>query len=99
MREQRDVPTFTDSNPIELNVHSLRVWHDDVEVEGWEGDTFDLVCCDCGLTHDVAVIRDTSNGAIKICMSRKERNTAQYRRHKSGYLHEGKGLWRLIRND
>lgn len=99
MSEYRDIPTFTDAAPLELNVHPLIVYVDEVEQEGWEGDTFDFVCCDCGLTHSVGIIHHVGSGAIRLCMRRNERSTAQYRRHKKGYLHNGNGKWRMIRNE
>ena len=91
-----DAPKYVDKTPIELDVHPLKFWIDDVEQEGREGDTFDLACCDCGLTHNVAVIRDTATGHIKVCMSRNNRSTAQYRRYGNSRLQRGKdSKWRL----
>ena len=93
-----DVPTFTDDHPIDLDIHPLRVWCNEEEQYDWEGDTFDLVCCDCGLTHNVAVIRDTQTEQIRILMHGNAASTAQYRRYKRGTLHKINGKWRLIRN-
>ena len=87
----------TDDTPIELDVHPLRVWKDEVELEDWEGDTFTFVCCDCALVHHIGVMRDKHTGKILIGMSRDSRATAQCRRYEDGTLHRGVGKWRLER--
>jgi len=89
----------TDAAPIELDIHHLDVWKGEMKLRDWEGDTFTFVCCDCFLVHRVGVMRDKHTGKTLILMSRNDRSTAQYRRHKDGGLHRGVGKWRMIRNE
>ena len=40
--------------------------------------TFKLICCDCGLTHDVRLLTDGRN--IRLRFWRNNRSTGQHRR-------------------
>lgn len=91
-------PDFTSSSPIPIYTHPLKVWKDGVEEKDWEGDTFDLVCCDCGLTHNTAVMHNTETNEMKVIMSRSQGSTAQYRRYKNSRLQQGKDTkWKIVR--
>lgn len=53
--------------------------------DGWtdwadpHGTTFRLICCDCGLAHDLEFSK-----AVRLRAKRNERSTAQIRRRKGG---------------
>ena len=44
------------------------------------GESVDIVCCDCGLTH--TAIHEIKDGVLKIQWWRNDRSTGQYRRHR-----------------
>ncbi len=52
-----------------------------------------FICCDCGLVHYIHI--EKKNGLFHISSERDCRSTAQFRRRKWGYLHEGIGKWIL----
>jgi hypothetical protein len=56
------------------------------------GDSFRIVCCDCGLAHDMefnSVV--TSDGLpLEIRMVRNKRSTANVRRHMRGWKTVGR---------
>jgi len=97
------MPEVSDHDPIILDIKDVvttREYSDGRQetIENvYEGDTFKLVCCDCGLVHRIGVIRDKFTGGIRVFMERDERSTAQHRRHLHCALHRGIGKWKLVR--
>jgi hypothetical protein len=59
---------------------SYRVLEDGEGVELRSGERFRLVCCDCGLTHNVVIV--ARGRAIGIARERNQRATAARRRKK-----------------
>jgi len=86
-----------DCEPIKLDVSDLEVLADGAAQCGFEGDTFRLVCCDCGLTHGVGVMRKKDTGEMMVMLERNDRATAQYRRHGKADLIKGIGKWVMRR--
>ena len=59
-----------------------------------EREVLKLACCDCGLVHYFGItIKDDKH--IMIGFKRDKRATAQLRRHKYGFLQQGKGRYKL----
>ncbi len=59
---------------------------------------FRFACCDCGLVHDMAVVRE-KKGKIGIAFRRHNRATAQLRRQEFGNLQkQAIGPYRMERN-
>ena len=66
------------------------------KLEDYEGfvidpgnETIRFACCDCGLVHDVALAHE-GEGRIGMALRRHNRATAQLRRHRYGYLQQGR---------
>ena len=61
-----------------------------------EGVTFNLVCCDCSLSHKI-IADFTDKGGVRLQFFRDDRKTAAYRRGNRPGLKEGVGKWKLTR--
>lgn len=57
---------------------------------------FNLICCDCSLTHRIKV-EFTNKDNVILRFFRDDRRTAAYRRGKKPNLKEGSGKWKLTR--
>jgi len=87
-------------NPVDLEVHDLEVTRDGESMDDMEGDTVLLVCCDCGLAHATAFIRNKVTGEMFVVFARDNRSTAQFRRYEHGELIQGKSKkWKMMRKD
>lgn len=51
-----------------------------------------LVCCHCGLTHDVDIERTNARGGFRLTFRKNLRNTGQFRRRLKKY-HPELALW------
>ena len=51
-----------------------------------------IVCCHCGLTHDVEIKRETVGGGFTLTFRKNKRSTGQFRRQIKKY-HPELSLW------
>jgi len=91
----------TSLDHVRLNLHKIKVERDGVEIteDIYKGDTFTLICCDCGLTHRVGIMQNMTTGETTLLFERDNRATGQYRRQTRVLLHKGIGKWKLVRRD
>ena len=59
-------------------------------------ESFNLICCDCGLAHNIEV-NFTDKGNAQLKFFRDNRSTAARRRGNRPGLKEGVGKWKLTR--